>query len=157
MRSAKVMAKAFRAGFHRVIHRACPVPLGSSPRVTRYSVLSAACSVGKCPRTVTPRRSLAWSDSIALALNRGGQPFGVQRDRHRVHVGEALLPPLDYHRLERARPVPRHLDGDLTGRIREHRLGPGAVADVPGENDKLIWPHCDTLILAAPSGARCLA
>ena len=54
-------------------------------------------------------------------------------------------------------PVPRHLDGDLTSRIREHRLGPGAVADVPGENDKLIWPHCDTLILAAPSGARCLA
>jgi len=32
-------AKAFRAGFHRMVHRACPVPLGSSPRVTRYRVL----------------------------------------------------------------------------------------------------------------------
>ncbi len=46
MRSAKVTANAFRAGFHRMVHRACPVPLGSIPRVTRYSVLRAACSVG---------------------------------------------------------------------------------------------------------------
>ncbi len=35
MRSAKVTAKALSAGFHRMVHRACPVPLGSSPRVTR--------------------------------------------------------------------------------------------------------------------------
>src|SRR6478752_7414331 len=42
MRSAKVTAKAFRAGFHRMVHRACPVPLGSMPRVTRYSVFRAA-------------------------------------------------------------------------------------------------------------------
>jgi hypothetical protein len=40
MRSAKVMAKALSAGFHRVTHRACPRPLGSSDRTTRYSVLS---------------------------------------------------------------------------------------------------------------------
>jgi hypothetical protein len=38
MRSAKVMANAFRAGFHRIAHRVCPVPLGSSDRTTRYSV-----------------------------------------------------------------------------------------------------------------------
>jgi hypothetical protein len=31
MRSAKVTAKALRAGFHRMVHRACPVPLGSMP------------------------------------------------------------------------------------------------------------------------------
>lgn len=35
MRSAKVTAKALSAGFHLMVHRACPVPLGSSPRVTR--------------------------------------------------------------------------------------------------------------------------
>jgi len=42
MRSAKVTAKAFNAGFHRMVHRACPVPWGSMPRVTRFSVLSTA-------------------------------------------------------------------------------------------------------------------
>ena len=35
MRSAKVMAKAFRAGFHRTAHRVWPVPLGSRDLVTR--------------------------------------------------------------------------------------------------------------------------
>lgn len=47
MRSAKVTAKALSAGLHRMVHRAWPVPLGSSPRVTRYRHFSAACSVGK--------------------------------------------------------------------------------------------------------------
>jgi hypothetical protein len=40
--------------------------LGSSDLVTRYRHFSAACSVGKCPRTVTARRYLAFSDSIAF-------------------------------------------------------------------------------------------
>jgi hypothetical protein len=35
MRSAKVIAKAFRAGFHLVAHRALPFPVGSRDRVTR--------------------------------------------------------------------------------------------------------------------------
>ena len=70
MRSAKVTANALRAGFHRTAQRAWPVPLGSSPRVTRYSVLRAACSVGKWPRTVMARRYRACSDSIALVENR---------------------------------------------------------------------------------------
>ena len=35
MRSAKMTANAFSAGFHRVTHRACPVPLGSRDLVTR--------------------------------------------------------------------------------------------------------------------------
>jgi hypothetical protein len=51
-----VAADRFRAGFHRVTHRACPSPLGSRERVTRYSVLSAACSVGKWPLALTARR-----------------------------------------------------------------------------------------------------
>lgn len=42
MRSAKMTANAFSAGFHRVVHRACPVPLGSRPRVTRYRHFRAA-------------------------------------------------------------------------------------------------------------------
>ncbi len=56
MRSAKVTANAFRAGFQRMVHRAAPVPLGSMPRVTRYRVFKAACWVGKWPLTVTARR-----------------------------------------------------------------------------------------------------
>ena len=55
-RSAKVMAKALRAGFHRIAHRALPGPVGSRDRVTRYRHFSAACSVGKCPRALTARR-----------------------------------------------------------------------------------------------------
>ncbi len=47
MRSAKVIAKAFRAGFQRMVHRFCPVPVGSSDRVTKYRHFSAACSVGE--------------------------------------------------------------------------------------------------------------
>ncbi len=48
MRSAKVMANAFKAGFHRTAQRVCPVPFGSRDRVTRYRVFIAACSLGKC-------------------------------------------------------------------------------------------------------------
>ena len=44
--------------------------LGSMPRVTRYRVLRAACSVGKCPRTVTARRYREFRLSIAFVLNR---------------------------------------------------------------------------------------
>jgi len=36
MRPAKVIAKAFSAGFHRIAHRVRPFPVGSSKRVTRY-------------------------------------------------------------------------------------------------------------------------
>jgi len=49
MRLAKVTANAFRAGFHRMVHRAAPVPLGCMPRVTRCRVFKAACWVGKWP------------------------------------------------------------------------------------------------------------
>ena len=34
-RSASLIEDAFRAGFHLVIHRAWPLPVGSSDRVTR--------------------------------------------------------------------------------------------------------------------------
>ncbi|HEX8863834.1 MAG TPA: hypothetical protein VGC06_32980, partial [Actinomycetes bacterium] len=35
MRPSKVMTKAFSAGFHRIIQRFRPLPVGSSDRVTR--------------------------------------------------------------------------------------------------------------------------
>ena len=34
-RSAKVIANAFRAGFHRSVYLVLPVPVGSRERVTR--------------------------------------------------------------------------------------------------------------------------
>ena len=37
-----MIANAFRAGFHLVIHRAWPLPVGSSERVTKYKHFSAA-------------------------------------------------------------------------------------------------------------------
>ena len=55
-RPSKVMANAFRAGFHLVIHRARPLPVGSSDLVTRYRHLRAAWSLGKWPRARTARR-----------------------------------------------------------------------------------------------------
>jgi hypothetical protein len=46
-RPAKVIANAFKAGFHRIIQRARPPPVGSSDRVTRYKHFSAEASVGE--------------------------------------------------------------------------------------------------------------
>ena len=84
MRSAKVIAKAFRAGFHRVTHRACPSPLGSRERVTRYSVWSAACSVVKS--------SCALGNySFAHEL---GHNLGMQHDR--ITVGAASSTQCNY-------------------------------------------------------------
>ncbi len=63
-----MMAKAFNAGFQRIVHRVLPVPVGSRDRVTRYRHFSAACSLGKCPRALTARRMRALTDSIALVV-----------------------------------------------------------------------------------------
>ena len=54
--SAKVIANALSAGFHLIVHRALPRPVGSRDLVTRYRHFNAACSVGKCPRALTSRR-----------------------------------------------------------------------------------------------------
>ncbi len=48
-----MIANAFNAGFHLIAHRALPFPIGSSARAARQRRLSAACSVGKCPRAGT--------------------------------------------------------------------------------------------------------
>jgi hypothetical protein len=61
----------------------------------------------------------------------GGQAFGVQRDRHRIHIRQPPLPLPHDHRLESAGPVPGHLHAHFTGSLGQHRLGPGAVTDIP--------------------------
>lgn len=70
MRSAKVVANAFNAGFQRMPHRVWPVPLGSNDLTVKYKVFSAACSFGKCPRALTARRNLALRLSIAFVEHR---------------------------------------------------------------------------------------
>jgi hypothetical protein len=59
-----------------------------------------------------------------------GQPLGRQRQHHLIHPAQPPAPLGHHHRLERSRPVPRHLDLDRAD-LGEHRLGPGSVAGVP--------------------------
>src|SRR4029450_3100472 len=71
------MAKASMTGFQRIVHRVRPVPVGSRLRVTRYRHLSAACSVGKCPRARTARRERAFRLSVAFVTGmKGGGAAG---------------------------------------------------------------------------------
>ena len=48
-----------KAGFQRMPHLVCPVPLGPNDLTVRYKVFNAACSFGKCPlgpdRVAEPR------------------------------------------------------------------------------------------------------
>jgi Tautomerase enzyme len=67
-RPSKVMSKAFRAAFHRLVQRWWPRPVGSRLMIARYRHLSAACSVGKWPRAFTALRNRALIDSIALVV-----------------------------------------------------------------------------------------
>ena len=62
------MSKAFRAAFHRLVHRLRPFPVGSRLMIARYRHFRAACSVGKWPRAFTARRSRALIDSIAFVV-----------------------------------------------------------------------------------------
>jgi len=41
MRPSKVIAKAFNAGFHLIVHLALPLPVGSSDLVARYRHFNA--------------------------------------------------------------------------------------------------------------------
>jgi hypothetical protein len=60
----------------------------------------------------------------------GGHPLRVERQHDLVHIREPALPFLDNLRLERALPIPRHVDLDLTDSIRDHGLRPSAVPHV---------------------------
>ena len=62
----------------------------------------------------------------------GGQALGIQRQHHLIHTRQPPLPLPDDLRLEGPVPVPRDLDTDLAGGLGQHRLGPGAIAHVPG-------------------------
>ena len=59
-----------------------------------------------------------------------GQPLGRQRQHHLIHPAQPPAPLGHHHRLERAGPVPGHLDLDRAD-LGEHRLGPGPVPRVP--------------------------
>ena len=96
MRSAKVMANAFRAGFQRMPQRVWPVPLGSRDLTVRYKVFSAACSFGKCPRALTALRKRALSDSIAFVEHRTLRISVVVQERH--ELGPGVLPEPDQAR-----------------------------------------------------------
>jgi len=62
----------------------------------------------------------------------GGQPLGIPRQHHLIDPAQPPLPRADDLRLERARPVPGHLDANRAAALGQHRLGPGAVAHVAG-------------------------
>lgn len=67
-RPANVMANAFSAGFHLMVQRALPPPVGSRDLATRYRHFSAAFSFGKCPLALTALRYRAVIDSIAFVV-----------------------------------------------------------------------------------------
>src|SRR5208282_1643067 len=67
-RPSNVMSIALRAAFHRFVHRLRPFPVGSRLMTAMYRHFIAACSVGKCPRALTARRSRALMDSIAFVV-----------------------------------------------------------------------------------------
>ena len=79
----------------------------------------------------------------------GRQPFRIQRQHDLVDLSQPALPLLHDLRLERPFPIPRHLDLHLAGRVRDHRLRPGAVAHVRRLPARLglffSWPRCSVI------------
>jgi hypothetical protein len=79
------MASVFNAFFHPVVLPVTLVRFGLGLRMTRYSTLSAACSLGKWPRARTARRMRALRLSIVILS------FPCQRVRDlRVHVVDGV-------------------------------------------------------------------
>ena len=78
IRPGNAIVKAFNAGFHRLVQRCRPRPVGSRLMMARYTHLSAAVSVGKCPRALTALRIRALIDSIAFVsgMKEVGTPAG---------------------------------------------------------------------------------
>ena len=72
----------------------------------------------------------------------GRQPLRIQGDRDRVDVVRAGLSLRHDHRLERAGPVPRHLNVDLPRGVGQDRLGPVPLRMFP---------------LVPPGGAWCFS
>lgn len=62
------MSKAFSAVFQRMVHRAWPLPVGSSDMIAMWTHFNAAFSFGKCPRALTARRIRALTYSIAFVV-----------------------------------------------------------------------------------------
>jgi len=81
-----VIANALSAGFQRMVHFVCPVPVGSSERVTRYKHFNAVASVGKCPRAHTaPVSSVEGFDRV------GGANYSADLNVV-VQEGDELVP-----------------------------------------------------------------
>ena len=59
-----------------------------------------------------------------------GQPLGRQRQHHLIDPAQPPAALGHHRRLERARPVPGHVDLDRAD-LSQHRLGPRPVARVP--------------------------
>ena len=78
-RPSKVMSKAFRAAFHRLVQRWRPRPVGSRLMIARYRHFRAACSVGKWPRAFTARRSRALIDSMVILSFRVSRGCDLRR------------------------------------------------------------------------------
>ena len=76
-----MIAKALRAGFRLVTHRALPRPVGSRDRVTRYRHLSAACLSVGCYRHPYYRRlpSPIWQSNRA-AIDVIGHQTKIEED-----------------------------------------------------------------------------
>jgi len=70
----------------------------------------------------------------------GRQPLGIERQHDLIDTGQSPLPLAHDLRFERARPIPWDIDLDLAGALRQHRLAPGAVADVgrPGASQLVL-------------------
>ena len=62
----------------------------------------------------------------------GRQAIGIQREHNLINLSEPALTFVHDHRLERAVPIPRHINCDMASRAGQHGLGSGAVPHVPG-------------------------
>lgn len=68
----------------------------------------------------------------------GREAFGIQRQHDLVDPRQAPLPLTDDLRLERARPVPRHIDLHRAVAVGHDRLRPSAVTDVARPDTGLV-------------------
>jgi hypothetical protein len=90
----------------------------------------------------------------------GGQALGIEREHHLIDPVEPALPLAHDLRLERAGTIPRDVDLDLASVLGQHRLRPGAMANVVRDrlpNDKPCSLASRTSSAAACCSADCSA
>jgi two-component system, OmpR family, sensor kinase len=67
-----------------------------------------------------------------------GEALRVERQHRPINPGQPALPLLDDLRLERSRPIARHVNPDRPGGVGQDRLGPAPVADVAAVRDSRV-------------------